>query len=78
MITSKIRELIFGGATSTEIRKAAISQGMSTLYVDGIRKAMSGVSTLEEVYRVAKRTEQDDLDPSVTERGKAPAMRAGR
>ncbi len=42
MITSKIRELIFSGATSTEIRKAAISQGMSTLYVDGLRKAMTG------------------------------------
>ena len=46
-------------ATSTEIRKAAISQGMTTLYVDGIHKAMRGVTTLEEVYRVAKRTEQD-------------------
>ncbi len=61
MVTSKIRELIFSGATSTEIREAAISQGMSTLYVDGIRKAMSGISTLEEVYRVAKRTEQDEI-----------------
>ena len=59
LCTSKIRELIFSGATSTEIRKAAINQGMTTLYVDGIRKAMSGVTTLEEVYRVAKRTEQD-------------------
>ena len=34
---------------------------MSTLYVDGIRKAMTGVTTLEEVYRVAKRTEQDEI-----------------
>ena len=59
MVTAKIRELIFKSSTSTEIRKAAISQGMSTLYVDGIRKAMDGVTTLEEVYRVAKRTEQD-------------------
>jgi type IV pilus assembly protein PilB len=59
LCTSKIRELIFTGATSTEIRKVAISQGMTTLYVDGIRKAMNGVTTLEEVYRVAKRTEQD-------------------
>ena len=59
MVTSKIRELIFNAATATEIRTAAISQGMSTLYVDGIRKAMEGVTTLEEVYRVAKRTEQD-------------------
>ncbi|NLX56244.1 MAG: type II/IV secretion system protein [Planctomycetaceae bacterium] len=59
LCTSKIRELIFSGATSTEIRTEAIRQGMSTLYVDGIRKALSGVTTLEEVYRVAKRTEQD-------------------
>ncbi|MHB8973625.1 MAG: GspE/PulE family protein [Pirellulaceae bacterium] len=59
LVSSKIRDLIFMGATSTEIRKGAISQGMSTLYVDGMRKAMSGVTTLEEVYRVAKRTEQD-------------------
>ena len=58
-VTAKIRELIFSGATSTEIRVGAISQGMSTLYVDGIRKAMAGVTTLEEVYRVAKKTEQD-------------------
>lgn len=59
LCTSKIRELIFSGANSTEIRKLAITQGMTTLYVDGIRKALAGVTTLEEVYRVAKRTEQD-------------------
>ena len=59
LVTAKIRELIFGGATSTDLRVGAISQGMSTLYVDGIRKAMAGVTTIEEVYRVAKKTEQD-------------------
>jgi type IV pilus assembly protein PilB len=32
---------------------------MKTLYVDGVFKAMKGVTTLEEVYRNAKRTEQD-------------------
>jgi type IV pilus assembly protein PilB len=59
MINAKIRELIFKNTSSTEIRKVAITQGMSTLYVDGIRKVMKGVTTLEEVYRNAKRTEQD-------------------
>ncbi len=58
-VTGKIRELIFANSTSTELRKMAITQGMSTLYIDGIRKAIEGVTTLEEVYRVAKRTEQD-------------------
>ncbi|MBP86551.1 MAG: pilus assembly protein PilB [Planctomycetaceae bacterium] len=58
-VTSKVREMIFGGVSTAEIRKVAISQGMDTLYVDGVRKVLNGVTTLEEVYRVAKRTEQD-------------------
>ena len=35
--------------------------GMKTLFVDGIRKVMKGMTTLEEVYRNAKRTEQDNF-----------------
>jgi type IV pilus assembly protein PilB len=60
-MTSKIRELIFKNASSVELRKLAIQQGMKTLYVDGIRKVLRGLTTLEEVYRNAKRSEQDDL-----------------
>lgn len=59
LINSKIRELIFKSVSAVEIRKQAINQGMKTLYVDGIHKVMKGVTTLEEVYRNAKRTEQD-------------------
>jgi type IV pilus assembly protein PilB len=59
LINSKIRELIFKNVSAVEIRKQAIKQGMKTLYVDGVRKVMRGVTTLEEVYRNAKRTEQD-------------------
>ncbi len=59
LITSRIRELMFEGAPTQDIRVAAINEGMSTLYNDGIRKAMEGLTTLEEVFRVAKRTEQD-------------------
>jgi type IV pilus assembly protein PilB len=59
MVNSKVRELIFKNVSSVEIRRAAISLGMSTLYVDGITKVMKGMTTLEEVYRNAKRTEQD-------------------
>jgi type IV pilus assembly protein PilB len=59
LINSKIRELIFKNVSATEIRKVAITQGMKTLYMDGLMKVMKGVTTLEEVYRNAKRTEQD-------------------
>jgi len=60
-VNNKIRELVFKHASSDEIRRMAIEQGMKTLYQDGLLKVFNGVTTLEEVYRVAKRTESDVL-----------------
>jgi type IV pilus assembly protein PilB len=57
LMTSKIRELSFQGAPTQQLRKAAIGQGMHTLYQDGIRKVLKGITTVEEVFRVAKKTE---------------------
>ncbi len=59
MMSSKIRELTFNEAATEKIRQQAITEGMRTLYWDGIDKAMRGVTTLEEVYRVAHRAEGD-------------------
>ena len=59
MMGARIRELAFEGAPTQNIRKAAIAQGMTTLYNDGIQKVLKGVTTIEEVFRVAKRTEDD-------------------
>jgi type II secretory ATPase GspE/PulE/Tfp pilus assembly ATPase PilB-like protein len=56
-MTAKVRELAFAGASSVDIRKAAIKNGMTTLYDDAILKATQGITTLEEVFRVSKRTE---------------------
>lgn len=56
-MTSKVRELAFAGASTVEIRKAATAEGMTTLYEDAIMKAMQGITTLEEVFKVTKRTE---------------------
>ena len=58
-MTAKIRELAFEGAPTQEIRKAAMKLGMTTLYRDGIAKVLQGITTLSEVYRVAKRVEGD-------------------
>ena len=57
-MTSKVRELAFAGATTVDIRKAAINEGMTTLYDDGLRKVMEGITTIEEVLRVSKKTEE--------------------
>ena len=61
MITSKIRELIFKNESAPNIRKVAMAQGMGTLFHDGIIKIMDGTTTFDEVYRIAKRTEQDQF-----------------
>ncbi|MEM7808619.1 MAG: GspE/PulE family protein, partial [Planctomycetota bacterium] len=57
LMTSKIRELAFKGASTQEIRKAAVEYGMSTLYDDAIRKVLMGITTIDEVFRVAKKVE---------------------
>ena len=59
MMTSRLREMTYSEENTIDIRKAAIEEGMSTLYKDGIRKALLGHTSLEEVARVARRTEQD-------------------
>jgi len=56
-MTSKIRELAFQGAPTQEIRKVAVKNGMTTLYDDGIRKVLEGITTTEEVFRVAKKSD---------------------
>ena len=61
LVNNKLRELMFKGTTTQRIREEAISNGMSTLYTDGMLKVIRGITTFEEVYRVAKKTEQEKL-----------------
>jgi type IV pilus assembly protein PilB len=59
LMSSKVRELTFSESPTDQIRKAAMGEGMKTLYWDGIDKVLRGVTTLEEVLRVAKRSEAE-------------------
>jgi type IV pilus assembly protein PilB len=59
LMSSKIRELTFQEAPSAQVRRTAVSEGMKTLYVDGLHKVCKGVTTLEEVLRVAKQSDED-------------------
>ena len=43
-------------ASTREIEAMAVSKGMATLREDGVRLAASGITTLEEVRRVAGET----------------------
>jgi type IV pilus assembly protein PilB len=52
--TENIRELITKRASSDEIQKQAISEGMTTMLQDGLDKVASGLTTIEEVIRVVR------------------------
>ncbi|CAN5495521.1 type II secretion system ATPase GspE [soil metagenome] len=49
-----VRSLVMQHATAGEIRSMAVQQGMRTMYENGMRKVMSGVTTIEEVMRVTR------------------------
>ena len=52
-VTEEIQQLIIKHATSHEAQKVAMQQGMITMRQDGYLKALTGITTLEEVNRVA-------------------------
>lgn len=54
LMTDGVRQLVMQHANASEIRKMAVKEGMDTLYQDGLRKAAKGLTTIEEVMRVAE------------------------
>jgi general secretion pathway protein E len=51
-MTDPIRSLVLRRSESQLIKQAAIENGMQTMHQDGLSKALSGVTTLDEVLRV--------------------------
>lgn len=52
-ITDEIQQLIIKHATSSQIQRVAVAQGMIPMHEDGFLKALKGTTTIEEVNRVA-------------------------
>ncbi|MFZ5952903.1 MAG: GspE/PulE family protein [Candidatus Rifleibacteriota bacterium] len=63
-INEEIHSLILQSASARTIRQAAIHAGMRTMRLDGINKAVKGVTTIEEVLRLTRSEEirQINLD----------------
>jgi len=56
-VTEAIRELILQQAKASSIKATAVVTGMTTLRADGIAKALRGLTTMDEITRVAGRDE---------------------
>jgi general secretion pathway protein E len=54
VMSDAIRSLVMRHVTAGEIRQKAIEEGMLTMYENGLRKAVAGVTTIEEVLRVTR------------------------
>ncbi|MDI6774492.1 MAG: GspE/PulE family protein [Verrucomicrobiota bacterium] len=53
-VTPAVADLILTGATTARIRTQALRDGMTSLFEDGLRKVADGVTSLEEVFRIAE------------------------
>ena len=61
-LDDEMHRVIMSGADATSLHSAARGQGMITLYEDGLRKVVRGITSLEEVMRVTQ--DQSDMEAS--------------
>ena len=54
VMSDPLRRLVMQHATSGEINKLAISEGMRTMYQDGLLKCLAGKTSVEEILRVTQ------------------------
>jgi general secretion pathway protein E len=54
LMTDGIRGLVMQHANASLIQHKALEEGMESMYQDGLRKAVEGLTTLEEVIRVTE------------------------
>jgi len=53
-IDEKIREMIVRRQSANELKAQAVKDGMETLRMDGAKKVLEGITTIEEVLRVTQ------------------------
>ena len=54
LVDDEVRALVVAGEATGVIRNAAVKRGLKTLRDDGIRKALEGITSLDEVRRVTQ------------------------
>lgn len=52
VVTDNIRQMIMDRANASQIKEAAVKEGMTTMIQDGVHKAQAGITSIEEVLRI--------------------------
>ena len=59
VMSDPLRRLVLKHADASDLQAEAQREGMDTMYEDGLRKAVAGLTTIEEVLRVTTQQEQE-------------------
>lgn len=70
-MTPALRELILTNPSLHQVEELARKEGARTMFLDGVDKVASGVTTFEELIRIA-------LPPTSVGSGQAPVLRLGQ
>ena len=54
VMTNELRSLVMRHADATELHRQAVAEGMDTMYQEGLRKCVAGLTTLDDVLRVCE------------------------
>ncbi len=65
-MSHELQKLVEAGATAADIRSAAVRGGMRPMWRDGLDKALSGFTTLEEIGRIVAVTLDEAEDDQET------------
>jgi len=63
-LDDEMHRVIMSGADATLLHAAARRQGMITLYEDGLRKVVAGITSMEEVLRVTQDQSEAEDQPA--------------
>jgi general secretion pathway protein E len=54
VMSDPVRQIVLNRGDAGAINRAAVDHGMTSMYEDGLRKAVAGLTTIEEVVRVTQ------------------------
>ena len=66
-ITSGIRKILHQKVTADEIQEVAVKEGMNTLRMAGARNVKEGITSIEEMVRVAYDMDEETKDAEKAE-----------
>jgi general secretion pathway protein E len=54
MVDEEARDQIITRTSASVMKQAAVQRGLQTLRMDGAKKVVEGITTIEEVFRVTQ------------------------